>query len=254
MTQKSIASKLSEIGRAVGFGVQKDGKNQAQNYGFVSAGNVRMEVGPELAKRKIAVSSTIEVLSESEPVSSKGNPQHRVMLRSTLTFVDGDTGETLSAQGIGCGMDNQDKAPMKAQTAAEKYAYVSAFTLAMGEDPEHDEPERQPGRMGDKLSSPGYAYGPEEAERSEKQAEAKLSAKSEADALISTFTCLAGADDASAWIRENAGAWDASDKSQRARIYRACLAHVKNGRVDGMTEAGFVEELQFETKKQRGEV
>jgi hypothetical protein len=27
---------------------------------------------------------------------------------------------------------------MKAVTAAEKYAYVSAFTLAMGEDPEHD--------------------------------------------------------------------------------------------------------------------
>lgn len=135
----SIAKKLSEVGKAIGFGVPKDGRNKAQGYDFVSASGLKMAVGPELAKRSIAVSSTVEVLEFGEIETKSGGKMQRLVARVTLTFVDGDSGEQLSAQGLGGGSDSGDKAAMKAFTAAEKYAYVSAFGLALGEDPERDE-------------------------------------------------------------------------------------------------------------------
>jgi hypothetical protein len=135
----SLAKKLSEVGKDIGWGIPKDGRNDAQRYDFTSASAVKIRVGPPLAARGIAVCSGVEVIQVDDVTSAKGTQFQRVLARVTLTFVDGDTGETLSSQGIGSGMDSGDKAAMKAQTAAEKYAYVSAFTLAMGEDPERDE-------------------------------------------------------------------------------------------------------------------
>lgn len=147
----SIYSKMAEAARIVGYGVSKDGKNQAQRYDFTSAANVRKHCGPALGRVGIAVGSKIEVLCSEQRTTSKGSVMNHMEVIVTLTFYDGETGESLSAQGIGCGTDTVDKAPMKAQTAAEKYAYVSAFTLAMGEDPEADEAtdrEREAARPG----------------------------------------------------------------------------------------------------------
>jgi hypothetical protein len=58
------------------------------------------------------------------------------IVRITLTFHHGE--ETLSAQGIGQGFDKGDKAVMKAMTAAQKYAYATAFCISWGDDPEAD--------------------------------------------------------------------------------------------------------------------
>ena len=49
--------------------------------------------------------------------------------------------EQMTAEGLGAGTDSADKAVMKAATAAEKYAYIGALCLAMGEDAESDEVE-----------------------------------------------------------------------------------------------------------------
>jgi hypothetical protein len=232
---KSIATKLSQVGKAIGWGVPKDGRNQSQNYDYTSAANVRMCVAPQLAARHIAVSSVIEVLSQDHPVSKSGAAQHRVMLRATLTFVDGDSGETLSVQGIGCGMDSGDKAPMKAMTAAEKYAYVSAFTLAMGEDPEVDaEHDRDNAPIGAPLKS--YAYGPEEKKRAAAQAD---EARVLSDGLINDFRTLTSADDALQWIAGNVEAAEARGKAEHKRIVDACAAHCETGIVEGMNGAGF---------------
>jgi hypothetical protein len=135
----SLAAKLAEIGKAIGFGVPKDGYNQGQKYNYTSAAAVKMRVGPELAERGIAVTVKVEVIDHGDSTSGKGTVSQRVLVRLTLTFVDGATGEVLETQGLGSGMDSGDKAAMKAFTAAEKYAYVGAFCLAMGEDPERDE-------------------------------------------------------------------------------------------------------------------
>ena len=65
----------------------------------------------------------------------------RIVVKMTLTFVDAASGEQMTAEGLGAGTDSTDKAVMKAATAAEKYAYIGALCLAMGEDAESDEVE-----------------------------------------------------------------------------------------------------------------
>ena len=136
--QAKIAAKMVAAGRRIGYGVAKDGRNDHQKYDYTSAANVRLQCGKAMGEERIAVSSVLTVLCSEQRMSANGKPQNHVEVLATLTFLDADSGESLTAQGIGCGTDSGDKAPMKAVTAAEKYAYVSAFTLAMGEDPEGD--------------------------------------------------------------------------------------------------------------------
>lgn len=136
--QAKIAAKMAAAAKRIGYGVAKDGRNDHQKYDYTSAANVRLQCGKAMGEERIAVSSTLVVLCSEQRMSANGKPQNHVEALATLTFIDADSGESLTAQGIGCGTDSGDKAPMKAVTAAEKYAYVSAFTLAMGEDPEGD--------------------------------------------------------------------------------------------------------------------
>ncbi len=133
---KGIHARMARAAQMVGYGVAKDGKNASQGYDFTSAANVRRVIGPALGAMGISVGSRIEILTDDRrPVGR--NEWNYVMCKAVLTFSDG-SGETVVAEGIGAGTDGMDKAPMKAQTAAEKYAYMSAFTIAMGEDPEAD--------------------------------------------------------------------------------------------------------------------
>ena len=136
--QAKIAAKMAAAAKRIGYGVAKDGRNDHQRYDYTSAANVRLQCGKAMGEERIAVSSVLVVLCSEQRMSANGKPQNHVEVLATLTFIDADSGESLTAQGIGCGTDSGDKAPMKAVTAAEKYAYVSAFTLAMGEDPEGD--------------------------------------------------------------------------------------------------------------------
>lgn len=242
---KSIALKMSQVGQAIGWGIPKDGSNKSQGYDFTSAANVRITVAPQLAKRNIAVSSVLEVLSEDHPVSKSGSAQHRVMIRARLTFVDADSGETLSAEGIGCGMDSGDKAPMKAVTAAEKYAYVSAFTLAMGEDPERDEDDKP---IGAPLRS--YAYGPEEAARAEAQAQSRPqdldAAVIEAKALVDEFRSLTCREDVLTWAKIHATKYDAlptKPKDLRTRVWTALVKHLETIPEIGITAGELKTEL-----------
>lgn len=136
MSQASIAKRMAAAAKRIGYGVAKDGRNDHQRYDYTSAANVRLQCGKAMGEEGIAVSSVLTVLCSEQRMSANGKPQNHVEVLATLTFICTETGETLTAQGLGCGTDVGDKAPMKAVTAAEKYAYVSGFTLAMGEDPE----------------------------------------------------------------------------------------------------------------------
>src|SRR5690606_33461353 len=122
----------------------------------------------------------VEILLTDSITTKSGGEMQRITARVTLTFVDGDSGESLQSQGIGGGSDSGDKAAMKAFTAAEKYAYVGAFCLAFGEDPEADEEvDRQ---------TSGSAPRPREEQRRERPAPAEPSEEIK-DALADLAVC-----------------------------------------------------------------
>lgn len=55
-----------------------------------------------------------------------------------IMLVDAESGESVTITGLGSGQDSGDKAVMKAQTAAIKYAYLLSMAISTGDDPEAD--------------------------------------------------------------------------------------------------------------------
>jgi hypothetical protein len=121
-----LASRLVAVMNEVGA-VPKDRVNSFHGYSYVSADAVMNKV------RKALVGSGIALSTEAELLRFEGG---HAIVRVTLTFNYGE--ESLSAQGIGQGFDKGDKAVMKAMTAAQKYAYATAFCISWGDDPEAD--------------------------------------------------------------------------------------------------------------------
>ena len=70
--------------------------------------------------------------------TAKGNTEHLATVTIQIHLVDSDSGESVDLFGIGSGQDASDKAVMKAQTAAIKYAYLLSMCVATGDDPEAD--------------------------------------------------------------------------------------------------------------------
>ncbi len=129
-----IAQKLCAASKACGY-VQKDGANNFHKYRFVSAANILGHVNAALEAAGLAVVDTLP-----EIVSETGAGKDRVVTaRMTLTVADTESGERATFRGLGSGMDSGDKAVMKAVTAATKYAWMGAFSISTGDDPEADE-------------------------------------------------------------------------------------------------------------------
>jgi len=129
-----IAAKLAVAAEACGY-VQKDGNNAFHKYRYASAANILGHVNDALAKAGLAVVDTAP-----EVVSDTGIGKDRVVtVRMTLVVADTETAERATFRGLGSGMDAGDKAVMKAVTAATKYAWMGAFSISTGDDPEADE-------------------------------------------------------------------------------------------------------------------
>jgi hypothetical protein len=133
----TLATKLSRVMKACGY-VQKDGYNNAQSYKFASAAAILWHVNQALAQERVFPTVKPEIVSSVDVETRNGGVQHLITVRVELTLHDGDTGETLVTAGLGSGQDSGDKAIMKAQTAANKYAWMLALNVATGDDPEAD--------------------------------------------------------------------------------------------------------------------
>jgi hypothetical protein len=68
--------------------------------------------------------------------NARGNTEQCVTVKVTLRLTDGF--EEHETEGMGSGQDAGDKAIMKAQTAAIKYAWMLALSISTGDDPEED--------------------------------------------------------------------------------------------------------------------
>ena len=122
----ALIEKLAEVMAEVGY-VQKDAVNDFHKYKYASAEAVLKKVNTALSSRGVAVGSSAELVHYAD---------QRAVVKLALTFHDGD--EHLTVEGLGEGSDKGDKATMKANTAALKYALANAFLISWGDDPEAD--------------------------------------------------------------------------------------------------------------------
>jgi hypothetical protein len=138
---KAIASKLVKIMQECSY-VQKRGRNAFHNYNYALASDVLDKVGESCVKHGVATVANAEIL-EWKPVDKQGRDgaktEFYATVRVCITAIDQDSGESVTFSGVGCGQDVGDKAVMKAETAAIKYAWMTTLNIATGDDPEADE-------------------------------------------------------------------------------------------------------------------
>ena len=134
---KNIAKKLVKVMSECSH-VIKNGQNDFHNYKYATAEAVLQKVNASLTKYNIAsiasptLDSMVEVLNRNE------KKEHLATVSVQVHLIDGDSGESVDLFGIGSGQDAGDKAVMKAQTAAIKYAFMLSLCIATGDDPEAD--------------------------------------------------------------------------------------------------------------------
>ena len=134
---QKIASKLIQV-MAECSQIPKNGVNDFHHYRYATSADVLEKVNSALVKHKLASVVTPEVVQASEVLNSKGNAEQRVTVKVTITLVDAESGESVLLVGLGSGQDVGDKAVMKAQTAAIKYAYLMSLAISTNDDPEAD--------------------------------------------------------------------------------------------------------------------
>ena len=118
--------------------VQKNGKNQFHGYKYATSADVLEKVNQSFVKHGIISLAKPELFDLTDVTTLKGNVEKLATIQMTITLMDVETGETFEIVGIGSGQDAGDKAVMKAETAAIKYAYMLTLNISTGDDPEAD--------------------------------------------------------------------------------------------------------------------
>lgn len=137
MENTNIAKKLLAVMAECAY-VAKNGLNSFHKYKYATAEDVLQKVNEALTKNKIVCVAVPELIEFTDVTNLKGNTEHLATVRVEISLIDSDSGEEVKIYGIGSGQDAGDKAVMKAQTAATKYAYMLSFCIATGDDPEAD--------------------------------------------------------------------------------------------------------------------
>ena len=136
----TLAQKLVQItGEIAKSRSEKNGTNEYHRYKYLKASDVAAILAEKLTACQIASIVVPEILESKDVTNAKGGMEHLVTVKTDVLLVDAVSGETMTITGLGCGQDTGDKAVMKAQTAALKYAYMMSFNIATNDDPEADE-------------------------------------------------------------------------------------------------------------------
>ena len=135
---KKIAAKMIAVMRECSH-IAKNGTNSFHGYTYATSADVLSKVNAALVQQGLASLVIPELISLEEVKTAKGNIEHLATVKVNITLIDRDSDESVLITGIGSGQDSGDKAVMKAQTAAIKYAYLLSFAISTGDDPEADQ-------------------------------------------------------------------------------------------------------------------
>ena len=134
---KNIAGKLIKVMEECSV-VHKNGINDFHHYKYATSADVLEKVNASLVKHKLASVVLPEIMDSGDVINAKGTTEQRVTVKVSITLIDSESGESITLVGIGSGQDNSDKAVMKAQSAAIKYAYLLSLAISTNDDPEAD--------------------------------------------------------------------------------------------------------------------
>ena len=134
---QKLAKKFIEVMKECSY-VEKHGTNDYHGYQYATSADVLAKVNASLVKHGIASVAVPELLDMVDVTTTKGNTEKLATVQMQITLIDTESGETFSIVGIGSGQDSGDKAIMKAETAAIKYAYMLSLAISTGDDPEAD--------------------------------------------------------------------------------------------------------------------
>ena len=137
MTNTALYEKLSLTMKSCSY-IEKTGENTFHGYSYVTSSDVLERVNDALTSVGLITAVTPTLLDLREVQTAKGNIDKHATISVTISIIDIETGESVQISGIGSGQDSGDKAIMKAETAAIKYAYMLSFCIATGDDPEAD--------------------------------------------------------------------------------------------------------------------
>lgn len=149
MENTKIAKKLVNIMNECSH-ITKNGLNSYHQYKYATAEDVLLKVNEALTKNRIASVVIPEIASMVDVTNLKGNTEHLATVNVQIKLIDSESGESVYFFGIGSGQDAGDKAVMKAQTAAIKYAYMLSLCIATGDDPEADSKTDENSAVGNK--------------------------------------------------------------------------------------------------------
>lgn len=134
---QKLAKKFIEVMKECSY-VEKHGTNDYHGYQYATSADVLAKVNASLVKHGIASIAVPDLLDMVDVTTAKGNTEKLATVQMNITLVDTESGETFTITGIGSGQDSGDKAVMKAETAAIKYAYMLSLAISTGDDPEGD--------------------------------------------------------------------------------------------------------------------
>lgn len=134
---KNIASKLVQVMEEC-RAIPKNGTNSFHHYKYTTLADVMEKINIALVKQKLVSVVVPELIASMEVLTAKGTTEHLVTVKTNITLIDSESGQELHLCGLGSGQDSGDKAVMKAQTAAIKYAYMLSFAISSADDPETD--------------------------------------------------------------------------------------------------------------------
>lgn len=134
---KELLTALQAAALQVGY-VQKKGRNDFQNYNYVTESDVVAQTREALLDNDIVMIPSVESVSHDE----YGNTNiivlytvHHTASGQSLTFKMAGAGNDRNSKGVG------DKGIYKALTGCNKYALLKALQLATGDDPENEKEE-----------------------------------------------------------------------------------------------------------------
>lgn len=135
-----VAAKLLLVMADVGH-LEKDGRNDFHKYDYVSEANAVAHIRKSFIEHGVMAIPQVLEYNIQVLTTKDGNKEKQSALTTILTqytFIDTESGDTLTAAMLGQGSDAGDKGAYKAATGVNKYVLMKVLQIPTGDDPEAD--------------------------------------------------------------------------------------------------------------------